>query len=204
MHRSFSYTLLITWFLFVTSCHTTLLVGDYKTKNIAISEDINPVDSQLVSLYQPYKNILDKDMNRVISISETEMIKDKPESELTNFLADLLIEEGKREAVNSGFSFQPQISYFNFGGIRAAIPKGEITVGNIFELMPFENEMVFVQVDGSQVQQFFNTIAARGGDSIGGVRFTISGKQAKNIFIDGDKPDADKKYWIVTNNYESD
>ena len=201
MHRSFSYTLLITWFLIAISCQTNFIVKDYQAQNISISEAINPVDSQIIRIYQPYKDILDKDMNRVISISEIEMIKDKPESELTNFLADLLLEEGKQDATNLNQSFIPKISYFNYGGIRTSIPKGEVTIGKIFELMPFENEMVFVQLDGSQVQQFFNAIAEKGGDSVGGATFIISDNQAKNVVIDGEKLNMEEKYWLVTNDY---
>lgn len=201
MRRSFSYTLLITWFLFAISCQTKFVVKDNQARNITITEDINPVDSQIIGIYQPYKNILDKDMNRVIAISEIEMVKDKPESELTNFLGDLLIEEGTDEAIQSGRSFTPQISYFNYGGIRTSLPKGNITVGKIFELMPFENEMVFVQLNGSDVQQFLNSIAEKGGDSVGGVRFTISNNKANNVIIAGEKLDPEKKYWLVTNDY---
>lgn len=201
MQRSFSYTLLITWFLFSISCRTNFVVQDHQAQNISISEAINPVDSQIIRIYQPYKNILDKDMNRVISNSEIEMIKEKPESELTNFLADLLMQEGIKEAETEGNSFAPQISYFNYGGIRTSIPRGDVTVGKIFELMPFENEMVFVQLGGTQVQQFLNSIAEKGGDSVGGIRFTIFNNEAKNVIISGEKLDLNKKYWIVTNDY---
>lgn len=201
MHRSFSYTLLITWFLFAISCKTNFVIKDQQARNTLISEEINLIDSQIVSLYLPYKNILDKDMNRVISISEIEMIKDKPESALTNFLADLLLNEGTTEAQQAGNSFTPQISYFNYGGIRTSLPKGEITVGKIFELMPFENEMVFVQLDGTQVQQFLNVIAEKGGDSVGGVRFIISGKEAIDVMVSGEKFNINNNYWIVTNDY---
>ena len=140
-------------------------------------------------------------MSRVISTSKTEMMKKKPESKLTNFLADLLLEEGISEAKKENLNIQPRISYFNYGGIRTYLPKGEITVGRIFELMPFENEMVFVQLNGKQVQEFFNSIAKKGGDSLGGVRFIISNQQAKNVMINGKRLNPDSNYWIVTNDY---
>ncbi len=201
MGRSFSYTLLITWVLFFFACKTTMVSTSVKTQNIGITEDINPVDSQLIQIYLPYKKILEKDMSRVISYSEMEMEKAKPESSLTNFLADLLLSEGKEEAQKRGLDFQPQISYFNYGGIRAPLPKGDITVENIYELMPFDNEMVFVEFTGGQLQDFLNVIAAKGGDSVGGVRFVISNKKAKNVLVNGKALNPDEKYWIVTNDY---
>ncbi len=201
MHRTFSYSLLITWLLFTVSCKTNFTLADYNSENISVSEDINPIDSQLVQMYQPYKQILDKEMSRVISVSKIEMVKNKPESELTNFLADLLLEESLMKVQNQNMKIQPQISYFNYGGIRTYLPKGEITVGNIFELMPFENEMVFVELTGKQVQEFLDLLAKKGGDSLGGVRFVISNEKAKDVKINGNKLDPESTYWIVTNDY---
>jgi 2',3'-cyclic-nucleotide 2'-phosphodiesterase (5'-nucleotidase family) len=201
MIRSFSYTLLITWILFTLSCKSTYIPTGVKTQNITVSENANPLDSQLVFLYLPYKNILERDMGRVISISEKEMVKGKPESGLTNLLADLLLEEGQKEAVRMNLQIEPVVSFFNYGGIRTWLPKGDITVGKIFELMPFENEMVFIQLTGAQLQQFYDIVAENGGSSVGGVRFIISNGKAKNIMIDGEMLDSASKYWMVTNDY---
>jgi 2',3'-cyclic-nucleotide 2'-phosphodiesterase (5'-nucleotidase family) len=140
-------------------------------------------------------------MGRVISFSEKEMVKGKPESGLTNLLADLLLEEGQKEAVRMNLHIEPVVSFFNYGGIRTWLPKGDITVGKIFELMPFENEMVFIQLTGEQLQQFYDIVAENGGSSVGGVRFIISNGKAKNIMIDGEMLDSASKYWMVTNDY---
>lgn len=199
MQRSFSYTLLITCFILVASCKTNYVPISSNFHNISVSDNESQLDSHIVRMYLPYKNTLEKDMGRVISISEKEMFKQRPESYLTNFLADLLLHEAKIETSN--LMVNPTISYFNYGGIRSFLPKGEITVGNVFELMPFENEMVYLQLTGSQIQEFLNLIAEKGGDSVGGVRFVISNDKAKNVQINGVELNADDKYWLVTNDY---
>lgn len=203
MVRSFSFTLLITWILLSFSCKTTYIATQTDTQNISVSENVNPLDSQLVQMYIPYKNILEKDMGRVISNSEVELVKQKPESGLTNLLADLLLDEGRKFAVENSLKINPVVSFFNYGGIRTSLPKGEITVGKIFELMPFENEMVFIQLTGAQLQQFYDIVAENGGESVGGVRFVISNGKAKNIFVNAEKLDTEKKYWLVTNDYSA-
>jgi len=201
MRLSFSYLLLITWFVAAISCKTNFVPTSSSTQNISVPGNQTSIDSQLVQIYLPYKNILNKDMNRVISISEKEMVKKRPESYLTNFLADLLLEEAKIEATTKRLNIQPVISYYNYGGIRSFLPKGEITVGKIFELMPFENEMVFLQLSGDQIQEFLSQIAKKGGDSLGGARFIISNEKAKDITINGTQLDLNEKYWLVTNDY---
>jgi len=203
MVRSFSYTLLITWILLTLSCKTTFVSTEVKTQNISVVDNVIPLDSQLVLLYLPYKNILEKDMGRVISFSENEMVKEKPESGLTNLLADLLLEEGQMDAMRSNLQIEPVVSFFNYGGIRTWLPKGDITVGKIFELMPFENEMVFIQLTGEQLQQFYDIVAENGGSSVGNMRFVISNNKAKNIMIDKEMLDSASKYWMVTNDYSA-
>ncbi len=201
MQRSFSYILLITSVFLYFSCNTKILRTNVEAKNIAVSDSISSLDSQVVEVYLPYKKMLEKDMSKVISISEKEMIKNKPESSLTNFLADLLLYEGTKEAKSKNLNVIPEISYFNYGGIRTSLPAGEITVGKIYELMPFENEMVYLKLSGGQIQQFLNNIAEKGGSSIGGVRFSIKNDKATNIEVAGNSLELSADYWLVTNDY---
>lgn len=201
MQRFFGYTLLITWVLFSISCKTSFVQKSYETKNLSISSELNSLDNAVVEIYSPFKLELEKDMNRVISVSKTELSKGKPESLLTNFLADILLEQGKQIAKKNKYDFTPDISYFNYGGIRTYLPEGEITVGKIFELMPFENELVFLKLNGKQIQEFANVLAAKGGDSVGGIRFKIKNEKADNIEISGETLDENKNYWLATNDY---
>lgn len=203
MVRSFSYTLLITWSIFFLSCKPVFVSTQVNSQNISVVSNNISIDSQLVNLYLPYKKILEKDMQRVISFSNEEMIKGKPESGLTNLLSDLILDEGRRYASNNNLQINPEVSFFNYGGIRTFLPMGEITVGKIFELMPFENEMVFIQLTGAQLQQFYNIVARYGGDSVGGVRFVISNGKAKNVRVNGKNLNPEKKYWMVTNDYSA-
>ncbi|MEN8118646.1 MAG: 5'-nucleotidase, partial [Bacteroidota bacterium] len=129
------------------------------------------------------------------------MKKNKPESYLTNLLGDLLLAEGERVAAEKGFDLAPSVSFFNYGGIRTFLPKGEITVGKIFELMPFENEMVFLKLTGAQLQEFLDYVAAGRGGSMGGARFTISDRKAINAEIGSVRLNPEENYWLVTNDY---
>ncbi|MDX8341011.1 5'-nucleotidase [Draconibacterium sp. IB214405] len=166
-----------------------------------MSEEVGVMDSSIVKLYAPYKNILEKDMNRVLAISDVELVKDKPESPLTNFLGDLLLTEGAKVGQNQSTKLTPVVSFFNYGGIRSSLPKGEITVGNIFELMPFENEMVFLELKAEQIEEFLHYIAEHGGGSVGGIQMVINDEKATNVLVGGEKLAMNKTYWLVTNDY---
>lgn len=201
MRYSISYLLLITLLVSVISCKAPVIQTGVDLKNIPVAEETIPLDSNIIRLYLPYKNVLDKDMSRVISYSEQEMEKDKPESLLTNFLADLLLDEAAKTDVAKQEKIVPSVSFFNYGGIRTSLPKGDITVGKVYELMPFENELVYVELSGKTMKEFLDYVARKGGDSIGGVRFKISDEKAVDIKIGGQDLDLDKNYWLVTNDY---
>ncbi len=64
----------------------------------------------------------------------------------------------------------------NAGGLRANLRPGQLKVGDIFELMPFENELVVVELTGAEVIQVLKEgVARRGGEPISGVRVKVEG-----------------------------
>ncbi|ORZ35694.1 Metallo-dependent phosphatase-like protein [Catenaria anguillulae PL171] len=51
-------------------------------------------------------------------------------------------------------------SLMNTGGLRADMPKGNITMGEVTTILPFSNEMVAVQVSGAYVLEMLENIVA--------------------------------------------
>ncbi len=116
-------------------------------------------------LIAPYKATVDSEMNKVIGYSEIAMpkIKDQPETVLGNFVADLVFEFAKT------IDAQTDLCVLNNGGLRSSLPQGNITIRNVFELMPFDNEIVIVTLDGKNVKELFTYIAERKGVPVSGI-----------------------------------
>lgn len=197
---SITNSLLIMLLVLAASC-TAYHLQNYSAANLENNATLTGFDNKVVYLYTPYHDSIEKKMEKVISVTATELEKGKPESRLTNFFADFYIEEGNRICAEKKLNFRPDVGYQNYGGIRISLPKGNITVGKIFELMPFENEMVFVKLTGVQLKTFLDQIAAKGGDSVSGVKFGIREGKAANILIGGVPLDTGKDYWLATNDY---
>jgi 2',3'-cyclic-nucleotide 2'-phosphodiesterase (5'-nucleotidase family) len=202
MRKLVVYNLLLIIVFVLAACSQSYFFLDVRTQNRTVDSTLAEEDPEVVSFIHPYALHLEEKMSRVIGIADEQMVKNKPESPLTNFLADLLLLEG------TGFLNQEQqnlemgaISYFNYGGIRTFIPKGEITVRNIYELMPFDNKMVFLKLKGSDLKHFLNRMAENGGDSLGGVRFAIADGAAQDILVAGKPLDLNAHYWLITNDY---
>jgi len=90
----------------------------------------------------------------------------------------------------------------NQGGIRSYIPKGNITVGKIFELMPFDNLVVLQDVKGSVLQEFLDKTAGEGGWPVStGITMSIKEKKAVQVLIGGKPLDANATYTIANSDY---
>lgn len=164
---------------------------------LSSSETNNRIDK----IIAPYKEKLDKQMNEVLAISEKEIISYRPESELSNYMADMLKEVGQNY-LNQNLSGQNvSVSLVNVGGIRAGLPKGEITVRNVFELMPFENELVLLQLSGKQLKTMLDAISRRGGEGVSGCQLVIQNKKATQVIINGNSLNTQELYWVATSDY---
>lgn len=198
MHR-FSICFFILLFLF--SCNRHLVVKEINTRNISVMPQVAPVDSVLESVVKPYRDSLVKDMSTLVAVSATALIKDKPESKLTNLVSDILMETGKAFCQQQNLNFLPDAAYVNYGGLRASLPKGDITVERIFELMPFENEVVMVKISGDTFLQMAEKIAGRGGEGVAGIKMGISNGKVSSLMVQGKTVDLDAFYWVITSDY---
>ena len=121
-------------------------------------------DSTITAMIAPYKIGIDSVMNKVLCISKIEMTKGKPESLIGNFVCDLCLQQ---------YSNMADICVMNNGGLRSILPKGEITKGMIFELMPFENELVILELGSDDYVQLLEYITKRGGEPFAGVNIIM-------------------------------
>jgi 2',3'-cyclic-nucleotide 2'-phosphodiesterase (5'-nucleotidase family) len=95
----------------------------------------------------------------------------------------------------------PDFLFLNHGGLRASLPRGKITIGNVYEVMPFENELVVLTMNGTDADSVLQHIASMGGAPVSGVRFSIDGKRAKDITVNGTALSATKVYHVATSDY---
>ncbi len=155
-------------------------------------------DADINALIAPYKAELDQEMNEVIAVLDHELTKQRPESTLGNFLADIMqVQAEKYTDREVAFAVQ------NYGGIRVpSVAPGDITKGKVFEIMPFDNSLLILESKGDVVQRLCDKIASSGGwPSSKGLRFVIDGEKAVDISIMGEALDHDKTYTYALPDY---
>ena len=172
-------------------------IVEFSTTKIAIDSTTNAGANQdFIAFLQPFKEELALKMSAVIGQSAQAMRASRPESLLSNFSADML-----RSEAESRLNIPIDIGIMNMGGLRTEIPQGDITVGNIYELMPFENELVVLWLRGDKLGGLLNSIASVRGEGVSGVRMGIENGEALNPTINGEPLDLERIYVIATSDF---
>lgn len=170
---------------------------------IEIDKSFDAISSntkELEDLVSQHKDILDKQMNEVIGESDNLMSYGYPESPLTNFTSDAMKAYGDKH-----LSEGADIAVMNVHGHRATMPKGEVRLGNLFEIYSFDNTIAFLKLKGSDLSKIFSSYARMGGSGISSnVKLIINNKKVKSVTIDGKPLDKSKVYSIVTLDYLAD
>jgi 2',3'-cyclic-nucleotide 2'-phosphodiesterase (5'-nucleotidase family) len=180
---------------FFTACTTQQQTTTVTFKDYKIDKQTNR-DTGIVTMLMPYSDSINKTMNAVIGFTTRGLTKKQPESELGNFMADCM-----RIMAEQKFGKKVDAAFINYGGIRSYIAKGEITVGKIYELMPFDNLIVLQDLKGVVFKKFLIKIADRGGWPLSGITMKIKDKKPEQILIDGKPIDDDATYTVANSDY---
>ena len=187
------------WCLFLlAACNSHNHSVEYRA--ISLSDSISDQPA-VESMIEPYRDSLELTMNTVLVENEAELTRGKPESTLGNLIADLLLE---RALVEMPDSVRPLICLINVGGLRVDLPEGPITVGKVFELMPFENELDVVKLSSQKVDEMLVYLNEVGGQPISGMNVTVSSGKGSTRYLLSDGQEIEEYLYVVTSDYLAD
>lgn len=184
--------------LATASCSSHYTMADISRSRVTIdsSYDVHP-DAEAAAFIAPYRHKVDSMMMPVVGRVARYMASRRPESELSNLLTDVLLYSG------ANFNEHPDFAVYNMGGIRAALAKGDVTLGDVLNVAPFENKVCFLTLSGAKVLELFGQIAMRKGEGVShGVQLEIS-KEGKLLTarLNGSPIDPAKAYRVATLDY---
>jgi 2',3'-cyclic-nucleotide 2'-phosphodiesterase (5'-nucleotidase family) len=180
----------------VLACQAPKQVQSLQATHYSVSKDSIAADPAVTAMIAPYKTRLDSLMNVDIIYAEGEFRKDQPEGSLGNMVCDVLMRYAKKQG------YSPDLCLMNNGGLRIpVIYKGSVSVRTIYELMPFENQLLLLKIKGSKMQELLETIAATGGAPVAGIKMEIDNRSISSLTIQGKPFDVSKEYWVLTSDY---
>lgn len=152
-------------------------------------------NAQAAATIAPYRQRVTEQMTAVLGQAPVAITKNGGESPLANLVADIQRERASRELK------QPiDLAVMTNGGLRAPIPAGTVTLGAVFELMPFENELLVLDAPAAIVQQLFY-YAARIRMPVAGATYTALDGKPQDILIGGQALDPARTYTIAISDY---
>ena len=105
------------------------------------------------------------------------MAPGRPETSLTNLSADIIKTEVQRD-----FGQPVDFAIINTGGIRNPLMQGDITLGEIYSIFPFDNTLCLIKLKGSDVRELLNIVASRNGEAVSkDVHMTIADDRIYSI-----------------------
>lgn len=188
--------------LSLTSCKTPLnVVKVQPEKNLSVAADL-PEDKHFIKIIAPYKAELEGKMNKKISYTAVDLNKQGDNSNLGNLLADYTFEGATEWAKKNGIPGGVDCAVINVGGIRSTIGKGDILTKSIYEVMPFENEVLIVKMKGSDLRGLFDYyLTTQKNNPVSHLYIeTDNGVTVKEL-VNGKIVDPAKDYYIATSDY---
>ena len=172
-------------------------------KLLPIDRTISPKD-RIANFIAPYQLRIDQVLDSVLTYSPTNISKTDGayNSSAGNLMADIILQE-----VNPIFKARTgnniDFVLLNFGGIRSTISKGTVSARNAFEVMPFENAVDIVELDGKTTRELVTfLIRSKLAHPIAGIQIIMDREGGLHeVNIQGKPFDEDKKYYVATSDY---
>ncbi|UJP64983.1 5'-nucleotidase C-terminal domain-containing protein [Mongoliitalea daihaiensis] len=163
---------------------------------IGISETVE-VKEEIQAFLEPFKISLEAEMNAVIGFSEEELNKSGVgESTLGNLITDY-----QKSYTEELLGHSIDISIMNNGGIRNVLPKGEITLGAIYEISPFDNYLHILEIDAAGIIELIK-YASRGRNvGMAGLTYKTVDGEIEEIRIGGKELSTEQRYRLAANDY---
>ncbi len=139
---------------------------------------------------KPYRDSLEKRMGEKLAIANVDFMVERPSSNLMNWVADaVFVNQTKTIRMT-----KPIICLLNTGGIRSSIGKGNVTLGDIYKVMPFDNTVVWVELPMSVKDEIATHLLKTGGEP-------ISNATIKDGKLEFNSAPASETFIVITSDY---
>ena len=159
-----------------------------------LDKKVDPAFSQMIDTYSA---AVAAEMDKVIGYCPQAIRKGTPESPLSNLTADALVWMAEEY-----YGVKADVALYNTGGIRAEISAGDLTVGDVYAVYPFDNVLSVANLKGKDLKKLFEYVASSGGLPINkDVRMVISGNKVKSVTVNGKTINDNQTYTVATIDY---
>ena len=190
--------------VFCFSCKTEKPgIAEISGERIPIDSTIK-ADPGIENFIRPYSAHINKTLDSILAYNPIDL--DKNDGELNtaigNLMADAVMEQANK-IFKSRTGNSIDIVLLNHGGIRSTIPKGPVTSRTAYKIMPFENEVVIVEIKGEKVQDMLEYLKRnRTAHPLSGIEILVNKDyDLVHAKISGKDIELNENYFVATSDY---
>lgn len=197
------FVVFVTFISFLSCKKKNYTLTNIDGKLIVISDSIQSIDS-INSFVAPYRNRINEILDSTLAYAPRMITKNVGEYNTTagNLMADIVLSQAN-PIFKSRTGKEIDFVLLNYGGIRSIISKGKITARTAYQVMPFENAIVIVELNGKSVRELVSFLINSGTPHpIAGLQVILdSNNNLQSVNIKGKPFDEESSYFIATSSY---
>jgi len=147
------------------------------------------------SIIGPYQDKLSQTMDEVIAYAPQDFTNGRPNAPLNNWSADAILMHELRLHVADSIPHDRIMCLLNVGGLRNPINQGDVTVGDIYKLMPFDNEIVWLEMPWESCKDIAAYLKNSGGEPLSNAALV------HDSLIVGSRTTPAETFWVITSDY---
>ena len=172
-------------------------VSGVRTEAIKVDASCDSIqDTAYLARLASYKEVVDREMGVKVGYVPDTFWVGEPECPLLNWLTDALWEAAKKV-----YPGKVDVAFVNMGSVRGEWLPGDLTYGQIYTIMPFDNTLVVITLTGENLIELCDSIVSYGAQGIAGMRMTAVDGQLADVTVGGKPVVPNKKYTVVTSDY---
>lgn len=183
--------------------------ADYDYHLIPVTDRFpeSALDKKITAFLQPFRAAVDSVNNRVIGKSLYTLDNNARTGGYPNWISDFAYLYGKHvaDSLRAAGRDIPEVDFgvMNVGGIRSAMPAGNVTEGQMLSTFPFDNRMVITRVKGSDILDALSVAARKGGEGVSDAVRVVSDADGniEHALINLRPIDPDRYYTLSTIDY---
>lgn len=185
--------------LMISACHRPMHVAKAVGEILMIDSTLDAIqDTDYLESMAPIKADLEEQLGAPIGYAPVALTVHQPECTMLNWASDALWAKACELSPE-----QVDMAVVNIGGMRCNWAAGNITFKHVFELMPFENELVVLTIQGKDILDLCDIFAQTGGQGVAGLRMVAENGAVKSVKIAGKEVVPDAYYTVATSDYLS-
>ncbi len=197
------FVLFITIGVLISCANPEKELSAVEAKQLAVDSTYLAVDS-IQNFITPYHNRVEQVLDSTLAyapypISKTDGVFN---STAGNLMADIVLTQTEpifKKRTGNSIDFV----LLNHGGIRATISKGNISARTAYEVMPFENTVVVLELKGETLRKMVDyLIKSKRAHPVSGMQLVLNKDGGLNSFSIANFPvDNNKSYFVATSDY---